>query len=64
MLSSVVLVHSCRTMPLLCQYGVSVITDVVSSGHTGVCRHVCVFWDQVGHPWLAMRESEEDMSRV
>jgi hypothetical protein len=40
MMSRVVLVPSCWTMPLLCQYGVSVITDVISSGHTGVCRHV------------------------
>jgi hypothetical protein len=56
MMTSVVFVRSCRTMSLLCPSGVSVITDVVSSGHTGLCRHVCVLWDQVGHPCQAMRE--------
>ena len=62
MMSSVVLVLSCGTMSLLCQYGVSVITDVVSSGHTGVCRHVCVEWGQVGHPCQAMMEPGQGMS--
>ena len=61
MMSSVVFVLSCRTMSLLCQYGVAVITDVVSSGHTGVCRHVCVEWGQVGHPCKAMREPGQCM---
>jgi hypothetical protein len=62
MMSSVFFVLSCRTMPLLCQYGVWVITDVVSSGHTGVCRHVSVLWYQVGHPCQAMREPGQGMS--
>ena len=53
---------SCRTMSLLCQSGVPVITDVVLSGHTGVCRLVCVLWDQVGHPCQAMREPGQVMN--
>ena len=61
MTSSVVIVLSCRTISLLCQYGVSVITDVVWSGHTGVCRHVCALWDQLGHPCQSMREPAQDM---
>ena len=62
MMSSVVFVLSCPTTSHLCQSGVSVITDVVSSGHTGVCRHVCVLWDQVGHPWLTMKKPGQGMS--
>ena len=61
MTSSVVIVLSCRTISLLCQYSVSVISDVVSSGHTGVCRHVGVLRDQVGHPCQAMREPGQGM---
>ena len=62
MMSSVVFVLSCPTTSHLCQSDVSVITDVVSSGHTGVCRHVSVLWDQVGHPCQSMREPTQDMS--
>ena len=42
--------------------GVSVITDVVWSGHSGVCCHVRELWDQVGHPCQAMREPGQVMS--
>ena len=48
--------------PLLCQSGVSVISVFVQTGVAIVRRLVCVLWDQVGHPWLAMRKPGQGMS--
>ena len=51
MMSSVVLVLSCRTMSLLCQYGVPVTTVFVQTGVGMVCVIACV---KCGIKWVTL----------